>query len=369
MIGDALLSRSRQLLSRSTFIQRSRMRVASLVFIALSLAMPAAAEPHKVIFDTDFVMPPYDDGLALMLALTSPELRILGVTTVAGNESVERATVDALRLLEIANRTDIPVYQGADMPLVHEKSEFAMTSYGKWWSDEPPPPPPGGFAQKRAERESAVEFIVKTVMAAPGEVTLIAIGPLTNVAMAMRMEPGFIASVKQLVIMGGAVALLPDGAGNITPNAEFNFWVDPEAAKAVLRSGIPIMLSPLNVSRKTGLTREWYEKMILGDTPFTRLLEQTVGPRFAGDPERKLLMYAQVAVASLIDPTLVRTEELYVDVDANHGINYGGSVGGRELWPGAEGARRMSVQYDLDWDRFIRLFVERVTQPFTDNRR
>lgn len=346
----------------STFIRQGCMRVAALVFLALSLAMPAAAESHKVIFDTDFVMPPYDDGLALMLALTSPELSILGVTTVAGNESVERATADALRLLEIANRNDIPVYRGADMPLVHEKSEFAMTTYGKWWSDEPPPSPPGGFAQKRAERESAVEFIVKTVMDAPGEVTILAIGPLTNLAMAMRMEPGFIAAVKQLVIMGGAVASLPDGAGNITPNAEFNFWVDPEAAKAVLRSGIPISLSPLNVSRKTALTKEWYEKMTAGDTPFTRLIEQTVGPRFAKDPDRKMLMYDQVAVASLIDPTLVQTEELYVDVDANHGINYGVSVGGREIWPGAEGARKMAVQYDLDWERFIQLFVERVTR-------
>ena len=163
--------------------------------------------------------------------------------------------------------------------------------------------------------------------------------------------------------MGGAVASLPDGAGNVTPNAEFNFWVDPEAAKAVLRSRIPrIVLSPLNVSRKTALTRDWYEKMVAVDTPIASLLKETVGPRFVQEPSRRMLMYDQVAVASLIDPTLVKTAELYVDVDANKGIDYGTSVGGSELWPGAEGARKMEVQYDLDWPRFIALFVERVSK-------
>jgi inosine-uridine nucleoside N-ribohydrolase len=329
-----------------------------------TVALPAAEARHKVIFDTDFVMPPADDGLALILALHSPELEILGVTTVAGNESMEKATVDALRLLEIAGRPDIPVYRGANMPLVHEKTDYATHTHGRWWSDEAPAAPPGGFAQKKAEPESAVEFIVRTVMARPGEVSILAIGPLTNLAMAIRLEPGLAERIKQIVIMGGAVASLPDGAGNLTPNAEFNFWVDPEAAKVVLRSGIPsIVLSPLNVSRKTALTKAWYEKMVAVDTPVTGLLRQTMGPRFAQDPGRRMLMYDQVAVASLIDPTLVETTELYVDVDANPGIDYGTSLGGAELWPGAEGARKVSVQYDLRWERFIELFVERVGGP------
>jgi inosine-uridine nucleoside N-ribohydrolase len=339
-------------------------RAISTLLVFGSLSGGAAAQaPHPVIFDTDFVMPPQDDGLALILALNSPELEILGVTTVAGNESMEKATADALRLLEIAGRVEIPVYRGANLPLVHERSEYATRVHGRWWSDETPTAPPGGFAQKKAEPESAMEFIVRTVRARPGEVTLLAIGPLTNIAMAIRQEPGFAERVKQIVIMGGAVGVLPDGAGNITPSAEFNFWVDPEAAKVVLRSAIPtIMLSPLNVSRKTNLTREWYERMVAVDTPLTRLLKETMGPRYAADPGRRALMYDQVAVASLIDPTLVKTAELYVDVDAQPGINYGASVGGERLWPGVEGARKMSVQYDLDWERFIRLFVERVTR-------
>ena len=332
--------------------------------LASTGALAAESSRHKVIFDTDFVMPPADDGMALILALHSPELEILGVTTVAGNESMEKATVDATRLLEIAGRADIPVYKGANMPLLHEKSDYAMRVHGRWWSDEPPSAPPGGFAQKKPESGSAMDFIVRTVMARPGEVSILAIGPLTNIAMALRQEPGLAERIKEIVIMGGAVASLPDGAGNITPNAEFNFWVDPEAAKIVLRSGIPrIVLSPLNVSRKTALTKQWYEKMVATDTPITSLLKQTVGPRFAQDPGRRMLMYDQVAVGTLIDPTLVKTADLYVDVDANPGIDYGASVGGEDLWPGAEGARKMTVQYDLDWERFIKLFVERVSRP------
>jgi purine nucleosidase len=339
---------------------------AGLFFAALSLTAPAALaqpRPTPIIFDTDFGMVPQDDSFALMLALGSPELEILGVTTVAGNFSVEQATVDALRVLEIAGRPDIAVYRGANMPLVHEKSEFATTRHGEWWSDDPPKTPPGGFAKRKEESRSAVDYIVETVNARPGQVTIMAIGPLTNVAMALRQEPGLAPKVKQVYIMGGAVASLPDGAGNITPNAEFNFWVDPEAARITLRSGIPIVLSPLNVSRKTNLNREWYEKLVAADTPLTRLIRERMGPVFEKDPGRKMLMFDQVTVASLVDPTLVTTAEQYVDVDANHDINYGVSVGGKALWPGAEGAQKMAVQYDLDWDRFIRMFVERVSRP------
>ena len=125
-------------------------------------------------------------------------------------------------------------------------------------------------------------------------------------------------------------------------------------AKVVLRSGIPrIVLSPLNVSRKTALTRAWYEKMVAPETPLTRLLRETVGPRFAQDPARRMLMYDQVAVGSLVDPDPREDGDLYVDVDANRGVDYGVSVGGEEPWPGAEGARKVTVQFDLEWERFI----------------
>jgi inosine-uridine nucleoside N-ribohydrolase len=322
-------------------------------------AEPARGRP--VVIDTDFTAAsPSDDALAVLLALQSPELDVVGITTVAGNDSLERATSDALRVLEIAGRPDVPVYAGADMPLVHEAGPWERAQYGRWYSDDPPPPPPGGFARKKAEAGSAADFLVRAVNARPGALTIVAIGPLTNVAMALRSDPGFAGRVQQLVIMGGAVAALPDGAGNQTPNAEFNFWVDPEAARIVLRSGIPIQLSPLNVSRKTKLTKAWYDRLVAVETPLTGLLRHILGSTFQKDPGQRVNMFDEVAVASLIDPTLVQTREMYVDVDIHPGINYGVSVGGDQPWPGAEGARRMAVQHDLDWERFARLFVARL---------
>jgi inosine-uridine nucleoside N-ribohydrolase len=318
--------------------------------------------PIKVIFDTDFSIPPQDDGLALALAIKSSELQILGVTTVAGNDTVQRATSDALRELEIAGRSDIPVYRGANRPLVHEKSDWAATVHGKWWSDELPAMPPGGFAKTQAQAENAVDFIIRTVNANPGQITIIAIGPLTNIAMAIRLEPGLAQKVKKIAIMGGAIGSLDGGGGNVTPNAEFNFWVDPEAAQVVVRSGIPIALTGLNVTRKTNFTKAWYDKIVAVDTPLTRLIKERMDAGYATNPTRAGQMYDELTVGTVIDPTLVKSKDMYVDVDINHGPNYGVSVGAMKIWDGGEGAKKISVQYDVDFERFMNMYVERVTK-------
>lgn len=327
---------------------------------ALCQTANSGRAPIKIIFDTDFAVPPQDDGMALMLALKSPELQILGVTTVAGNDTVQRATSDALRVLEIGGRTDIPVYRGANRPWLHQKSEFATTIHGKWWSSEPPPVPPGGFAKRGPEKESAVDFLIHTVNAQPGQITIVALGPLTNIATAIRMDPNFAKNVKRIVIMGGAFASLPDGAGNTTPNAEFNIWVDPEAAWTVVHSGIPLEFTPLNVTAKTSFTKAAYDEIVSAHTPFAELLEETMGPWFAKNPDRHREMYDQLTVASLIDPTLVKTTNLYIEVDINHGPDYGTTIGGQKRWEGADDAVLVPVQYDVDNTRFLRMFVDRV---------
>lgn len=319
---------------------------------------PPIAAPHRIVLDTDFALPPQDDGLALALALNSPELEILGITTVAGNYNVQRANADALRMLEIAHREDIGVYGGGARPLAHQKDDYAVSHYGKWWSDDPPPPPPGGFARKALERESAADFIVRTIAANPGRVEIVAIGPLTNVALAIRQQPSIARAVKRIVIMGGAIGALPDGSGNMTPAAEFNFWVDPEAAREVLRSGASIELSPLNVSRKTALTKPWFDKLVALDAPIPALIKARMASQF-DRPNYSVHMYDELAVASAIDPTLVSTRKMIVDVDATHGIDYGASIGATEPWPGAEGASTIDVQYDVDVPRFMQMFVER----------
>ncbi len=334
------------------------------VLLVLFAAAPALSQqPLKIVFDTDFAYPPQDDAMALFFVLNSPELDILGITTVAGNKSRNVATADVLKVLEVTGRTEIPVFEGAASPLVHEGTEWDTRRHGGWYSNPAAPEPPGGFATKKAESGTAVDFLVRTVMQNPGQVTVLAIGPLTNIAMAIRQEPELVRTVRQLVIMGGAIASLPDGAGNHTPNAEFNFYVDPEAAQIVLRSGMPIVLSPLNISRKARFTKEWYDKVVAVDTPITRLVKDRLGPGFQQRPDRSSFMYDQIAAVTLIDPTLMKTVDLYVDVDANHGPNYGVSVGATQPWPGGERARKMQVQTDLDFDTFIRLYVERITRP------
>jgi inosine-uridine nucleoside N-ribohydrolase len=339
-------------------------RILACAVVAALLAAPALAQQRqKIIFDTDFAFPPQDDAMTLFFTLNCPELEILGITTVAGNKSRNVATADVLKVLEIANRTEIPVFDGAAAPLVHQGTEWDLKRHGGWYANDPAPPPPGGFAKKRAETRGAVEFMVQAVRDNPGQVTILAIGPLTNVAMAMRMDTTFARNVKQVVIMGGAIASVPDGAGNHTPNAEFNFYVDPEAAQIVVRSSMSIVLSPLNVSRKARFTKEWYDKIVAVDTPVTRLIKERVGPGFEQRPDRTPLMYDQIAAAALIDPTLMKTVDLFVDVDANPGPNYGVSVGAPQPWPGGEGAKKMQVQTDLDFARFIKLYVERVTRP------
>ena len=339
--------------------------LAGVVIACAFFCSPLAAQQKKIIFDTDFVYPPQDDAMALFFVLNCPELQILGITTVAGNDNVEIATADALKVLEVTGRTEIPVFRGAARPWIHQKSEWDTgRRHGGWWSDAPAKERAGGFAKKKAESRSAVDFLVSTIMQNPGQITTLALGPLTNVATAMRMEPNFARNVKQLVIMGGAVAALPDGAGNHTPNAEFNFYVDPEAAKVVLRSGIPIILSPLNVSRKANFTKESYDRIVAADTPITRLIKQEMGPRYQAAQGRQMSMYMydQIAAVTLIAPELMKTRDMFVDVDDHYGPDYGTSVGGDQIWPGAEGAQKMAVQYDLDWEKFINLYVERVTR-------
>jgi inosine-uridine nucleoside N-ribohydrolase len=331
--------------------------------LAILAAGPALAQPQRIVFDTDFAFPPQDDAMALLFVLNCPEVEILGITTVAGNRSLNVANADLLKLLELTGHTDIPVYAGAAAPLVNEGTAWDRARHGGWYANDPAPPPPGGFATTKAlEGGSAVDFLVDVVRRHPGQVTILALGPLTNLALAMRLDRDFAPNVRRVVIMGGALASLPDGGGNHTPNAEFNFYVDPEAARLVLRSGMRIVLSPLNVSRQARFTKPWYDRIVAVDTPATRLIRDHVGPRLAKMGDRPPLMYDQVAAAYVVDPTLVKTVEWYVDVDANRGPNYGVSVGAPEPWPGAEGARKVTVQTGLDFDRFIRLYVERVTR-------
>src|SRR5579864_4542282 len=242
--------------------------------------------------------PGHDDAIALLLALASPELELIGVTTVAGNQTLEKTTANAIRVLDLVGRDDIPVAAGAAEPLVREQYVAAYV-HGETGLDGPDLPPP----QRSPRPEHAVEFLAEQIRARNGAVTLVPTGPLTNVALLLAVHPD--ARPERIVLMGGAVA-----EGNVTPAAEFNIWADPEAAARVFTSGIDITMIGLDVTHKALFTRRHEEKL-------TGRVGKTVKGllRFYGEFHRRQYgwdgspIHDAVAVAHLVRPDLVKTVE------------------------------------------------------------
>src|SRR5436189_380587 len=193
------------------------------------------ARSTPILLDCD---PGHDDAIALLLALASPELELLAVTTVAGNQTLEKTTANAIRVLEFAGRADVPVAAGADRPLVREQY-VASYVHGETGLDGPDLPP----AQSDPVEQHAVDFLADAIRETGGKVTLVPTGPLTNVALLLALHPD--ARPERIVLMGGAIA-----EGNVTPAAEFNIWCDPEAAARVFASGIDVTMIGLDVTHK-----------------------------------------------------------------------------------------------------------------------
>ena len=202
--------------------------------------------PTPIILDCD---PGHDDAIALLLALASPELELLGVTTVSGNQTLDKTTANALRLLEFAGRTDISVHAGADAPFVR-KRDVAAHVHGESGLDGPDLPPPTTVAGEG----HAVEFIADAIRARNGKVTLVPTGPLTNIALLFALHPD--AVPERIVLMGGAV-----GEGNRTPAAEFNIWADPEAAQRVFAAGLDTTMIGLDVTHRALITDAHTERL------------------------------------------------------------------------------------------------------------
>jgi purine nucleosidase len=217
--------------------------------------------PKKIIFDTD---PGIDDSMALLLALASPELDVIGVTTIFGNQQVEKLTLNALRILEVGGRPDIPVAPGAAEPLVRKPRERKSDVHGSDGLGNANLPLPVA----KPISEHAANFIVRTVSAQPGEISLIAVGPLTNLALALKLEPRLPMMVKEVVIMGGAA----NGHGNISPVAEANIYHDPEAARIVFNAGWPLTMVGLDVTKKVITSREFFDSILVANNPRTQFL-------------------------------------------------------------------------------------------------
>ena len=300
-----------------------------------------------------------DDSLAILLALRSPELEILGITAVAGNAPLENTANNTLRVLEAAGRTDIPVARGAAKPLTREP-EAALHVHGNDGLGGSSVPQP---TQMTFDERPAVRFISDIVMAhEPGEITLIPTGPMTNVAHLMREAPDAFARLKDIVLMGGAFALTPYGHGNVTTVSEFNIWADPEAAAELMQADIPITAIGLDVTTDPSgsINPERHQGLANSADPYANLaamISAQVLERFG-----VVNIHDAQAVAAVIDPSLFRTETYPIEI-----ITQDGSVRGQTIVDRRPGSRRSSgpeiaVATDVDGPRFLELLLGRLTQ-------
>lgn len=310
--------------------------------------------PRKIIIDTD---PGVDDAMAIFFALKSPELEVIGLTTVFGNVHTDLATTNALRLLEIANRTDIPVAKGADNPLARPYGGAVPFVHGDDGQGNVHLPPPKG----KAIDQTAAEFIVEQIMRHPGEVTLIPVGPLTNIALALRLEPRIAENVKEVVLMGGN-ALAP---GNATPAAEANIHNDPEAADVVFGAAWKVTMVGLDVTHRVNMTKATLEEIGKIGSAMTDHIAKIV-PVYQEYFEGfygcdGIFVHDSSAVAYVIDPTLFKTEQWAIRVETT-GISKGKtwpSIGERVL-PPWENRPLVNVCVEVDSERLVRLEYERL---------
>ncbi len=268
----------------------------------------------RVIIDCD---PGHDDALAILLA--GQHLDILGITTVAGNQTLEKVTANALKIVELMDRTDIPVYRGMHVPLLRA-AEHAGHIHGDTGLDGPDFPVP----QKKIESQHAVEYIIETLLA-ESDVWLVPVGPLTNVAMAFRQCPEIVSRVAGISLMGGSVT-----SGNSTATAEFNIWFDAEAARIVFDSGAPIKMCGLNLTQQANATDREIERIRgLGNRVGEMVADLLTFYLNAGASRsgiRKAALHDPCSVAALIQPELFQWESMQVSVETRGELTYGMTV-------------------------------------------
>lgn len=363
----------------------------SFIIVFLVLADSWMLEAHaedlsrqKVILDTDFYHFNDDHETLMMLAQLhhNDKLNLLGVTILTGNQWIEKAEVDVLRAVErLGLASQVPVLLGADNPLVHdvnqhkaEKLLYGSGYAGAWENFRPTSrdeiqAPPDGFARKtQASKKHAVNFIIEQVRNNPGEITILAIGPLTNIALAIRMAPDIQSKIKEVVIMGGAIKV----PGNVTPAAEFNWWFDPEAARIVMRSSLNKVLIPLDATNDMVFTRDIYEKVTKynggQDDPSEIYFKPRYQKDFYRDSNYFFYVWDSLVVAYLISPNLIaESRPVYVDVNDTLGPDYGRALGyGDKDWGTLTyppGLKVTKVIYKMDKEGFWNLYESLLGKP------
>jgi inosine-uridine nucleoside N-ribohydrolase len=310
--------------------------------------------PRKLILDVDTGT---DDAIALMLAALHPDLELVAATTVNGNNPIANCTDNTLRVFDLLG-VDIPVYEGAATPLLRDDLPIPREILHRDGSMHPRELPiPSPRSVKRARR--AAEFLIDTYLAATDEIVLVPVGPLTNIALAIRLEPRIVELIPRTVLMGGA-----HESGNTTPSAEFNIWVDPEAARIVLRAGLPnVTLIPLDATHRALVSTADCQRLRETGTPAGEAAATFIEGRIAAyhelqpmDPAGIAPVHDALCVAYLIDPAVVSGRLAFVDVETRGELTVGRTV--MDLHDRFGQSPNAFVALDADAPRFVSLLLE-----------
>jgi purine nucleosidase len=352
-------------------MKRSGIVAIAMVLTASSLTL---AQRHKVIINEDCSGPGGSNLQTLLVMIQSPQVEVLGITVVSGDQWRDEEVAHTLRLLEIIGRTDIPVVPGAVFPLVRRREETQLWQerYGKvayagawddrWWH-EPfvVPALQEGQPTTKPSEEDAAHFMIRMVHKYPHEVTIYEGGPMTNLALAISIDPQFPELAQELVFMGGGLSPRSDNPEFVNnPRHEFNFWFDPEAAQIVLRAPWKkIVCTPTDISIKTHMTPALVRQIEISGTPLARYVA-----RFAMLTPGADIMWDELAAAAWIDPTLItKRETRFMEVDLDRGAGYGNTLTWTEKDKPKLAAILVEIQVDLDLERFYRMFVSLMSAP------
>ena len=354
-------------------------------WLLLSAALVSFAQKRLVLIDEDGSGPGGSNQMAMLTLLQAPQVEVLGITMVTGNAWRDEETLHTMRMLELTGHTDVPVARGAVFPLVRSQLETQLASAldGKvtWlgaWGQGPMtlvekngtvtpftpdklnahgpydiPPLPEGLPSLKPIDEDAVHFLIRQVHAHPREVTIYAAGPLTNIALAVSIDPEFAALTKGLVIMGGSLNPQTDDPEFATsPRHEFNFWFDPEATHIVLHAAWPrIDVTTVDVSIKAPFTGEMLEQISKSRSPTAKYI--------AAWSQNRYYLWDELTACAWLDPTIITREKVvYMDVDLSHGPGYGDTLTWTEALKPQTGVRLVHAQLDLDLPRFQKMFVD-----------
>ena len=349
-----------------------------LTTMLLITSLSVWGQKRKIIIDQDAAGPAGTDQQSILLLIQSPQTEVMGITVVTGDQWLKAELAHTLRMLELIGRTDIPVVPGAEYPLVRRKQETELWEqrYGSvgWlgaWTPRLYHPPddwgdmPEGKPTTKPSEEDAAHYLIRMAHKFPHQIAIYEGGPMTNLALAISIDPEFVGLVKELVFMGGSLnPQTSDPEFVNSPRREFNLWFDPEAARIVLRAPWKkIVCTTVDISVKTRMTTELINRIKAGDSPAARYVGQYV--RLHGEYN---YLWDELAAAAWLDPSLITKKETrYMDISLDRGASYGDTLTWAEHDKPNLELQTVEIQDDLDTEKFYKMFVDLLTAKTSPN--